>query len=182
MTDHNTSLATPTTSSTVAKLQKEMRSVINRDVQTILKTCYTPDANQFKMTTKIQINKNLLLKWTLTFGELELTLNSSKTGDKSSAWEYHGRIPPGEGFFGGGGFFGHVHDLNDAESFHETFGDMSPGAVQFLNTTEACFTRLGDYWEDDKGRSISEFIEYAIEQHGDGFGPATWRVKGCNKE
>ena len=65
----------------------------------------------------------------------------------------------------------------DLEWFVEFCGDPSPEVMRFLNVTDACLKNLNSYWNCSKGRSIEQFIEDCLEEHGDGFGPTSWRSK-----
>ena len=56
----------------------------------------------------------------------------------------------------------HMMTTGKIEDF---FPSMGSKHFRFLNVTEACFSRLGDYWKDTEGRTIEQFIAWAVESH-----------------
>lgn len=100
---------------------------------------------------------------TFVLNGVKLTVNDSGTDPDESRWEWNASV-------GTTIEWGYLYELKP-EHFQEIFGTVTKDQMRFLNVTDACLKHIGAYWEDDKGRSVEQFIQDCLSEHGDGFGP-----------
>lgn len=158
----------------VAECRLNMRKKALSDWNKILLAAGFPEGNVegIKVIDAWHLTRNHKIRGTLEINDIEISVNSTNSDPDEWCYEAHWK----DGFWNVLNF---IHNLNE-DWFVDVLGDPGADVMRFLNVTDACLKHLEKYWLDDKGRSIEQFIEDCLEEHGDGFGPAAWRIKPAN--